>query len=415
MFEHVSEILRNLSDSETYNLAPPIGPPIEYPTLTFEELEVIQQVVFGKVLGDDYAYESLKLLEEPRMFTIDPLTKEELDGQKIWGIDGSNYTLNFSAFQYFLTRASIVEYQYSIDSLPKYHNISKNDCLGICIVDQNVFDDSVFLFGHSTSNLPKDCEISWIDVVDESKSPLIVSFDPYSKLNPSAHTFGWSLKIMATLELMALNNIPIGSHGVVIRDGPLYPICATIGDTQRTLLESIQLENKICISSSKRIDESTLFVELLTNPNNSHLLEYYFPDQRITQNHVNKLPADYLLLPKILQPGQRKPFIEAIPRSRKAICEANPELTPVCCYYMRKREPHTIIRIEFPRHYLRDQKSLMRAVKIVAWQHEIGTKVPEIQEAADKHCQLKPESDLLRKITFSQLAIRGLETLEAYE
>ena len=66
---------------------------------------------------------------------------------------------------------------------------------------------------------------------------------------------------MATLELMALRNVPSGGPGIVIRDGPLYPICATIGDTERALLESIQLENIICISSSKRIDESTLFVE----------------------------------------------------------------------------------------------------------------------------------------------------------
>ena len=328
----------------------------------------------------------------------------------------SNQTLDFSAFQILLTRASIVEYNYTKENRPSYHHVETIDNSGLCLVDGNIFKDSIYLFGDSTSNLPNHGDISWIDIISDKNSPLIVSFDPNTiDKKPSSHASGWNIKFMQTLELMALERLSNDSPGVVIRDGGLYPICATVIDTKRSLLASLSFKNKIVLSSSKRISESTLFLELLTNPDNSSLLEFYFPDQHISTSLVKKLPADYILLPKILQPGQRTPFIEAVPRARKAICDEKPELTPVCCYYMRKREPHTIIRIEFPRGYFSRRGELEKAIRVVAWQHEIGTKVPEIQEAADRHCQLKAEANILRKITVGELTQKGLETLEVYE
>ena len=145
-------------------------------------------------------------------------------------------------------------------------------------------------------------------------------------------------------------------------------------------------------------------------------MEYYFPDQNISRSLMSKLPADYILLPKILQPGQRTPFLEAIPMSRVDIARKNSDLTPVYCYYMRKRKPQTIIRMEFPRRYLfSDPELLDWSLKCVAWQHELGSKVPHVQEFADIQCQLKSESEILQKLARSALMRKGLETLEVYE
>ena len=34
------------------------------------------------------------------------------------------------------------------------------------------------------------------------------------------------------------------------------------------------------------------------------------------------------------------------------ILEKNRDLIPICTYYMRRRKPHTIVRLEFPKKYL---------------------------------------------------------------
>ena len=221
---------------------------------------------------------------------------------------------------------------------------------------------------------------------------------------------------MHTLELMALSRLPKQKSGVVIRDGPLLPVAATMKDTLRAMNDVLDWDNKKIVSVSKRIQESTLFVEFLTNPQNQKHMEYYFPDQKISRKLLKKLPADYLLLPKILKPGQRTPFLEAVPKNRAPIAKKNPNLTPVSCYYMRKREPHSIIRIEFPKIYLnQDREILDWSLSCVAWQHEIGNSVPLVQEFADRQCQLKSEITILQNMARSELMSKGLETLEVYE
>ena len=88
MINDLSNILRNLSDSSSYNKAPPVGPPIEYPTLSTEELEKIQESVFGRALGNEYAYDRLRLIEDPEIIDVEPLITEEIDGLNLWSIDG---------------------------------------------------------------------------------------------------------------------------------------------------------------------------------------------------------------------------------------------------------------------------------------------------------------------------------------
>jgi len=417
MLSDITKMLVTLSNAETYNKQPPAGPPDMYPKLTNYELEDLQKTAYGQVLGRDYAYTSLKLIGDPCPIEIETPKPDSLDGKFVWSIDGSNNTLDYSAFHLLLSRAAIVEYSYSFKPKNSHHEVRTMDCGGVCMVDGNIFGDGVHLFGNSTANVQNNPDVSWIDVISNSDEPLIVSFDPDTiDKKPSSHASGWSIKFMQTLELMSLGEIPSNKSGVVIRDGALFPICATNVDTVKSLSKALKWDNKFMICSSKRISESTLFVELLMNPQNEDLLQYYFPEQNISTTILKKLPADYLLLPKILSPGQRTPFIEAIPRSRSNIPRECPELTPICCYYMRKRAPHTIIRLEFPRKYLgNDLGQLEWALQCVAWQHELGTKVPHVQEFADRQCQLKSEVQILKNITANTLLERGLETLEVYE
>ena len=224
------------------------------------------------------------------------------------------------------------------------------------------------------------------------------------------------MKFMTTLEYMALTKIPDDKSGVVIRDGPLFSTGANNNDTYKAIFNAANWKNKILIGSSKRVEESTLYVELLRNPENHTMLEFYFPDQNVTRSQLDKLPADHILLPRILEPGQRTPLIETIPQYKRKIPEKFPGLTPICCYYMRRRKPHSIIRIEIPKVYLLINRNMVDwAISCAAWQHELGTQVPHIQEMADMHCNLRKEASLLRKITGSELFRRGLDTLEVYQ
>jgi hypothetical protein len=233
---------------------------------------------------------------------------------------------------------------------------------------------------------------------------------------PSMHAMGWCNKFMQTLELLAHYKIPKDREGVVIRDGPIFPIYASNVDIQKSLEFSLKWKNKLLICSSKRISESTLFLEYLKK-NPTEFLNFYFEGQGVTEEILRKLPADYLLLQKILKPGQRTPFLEVFPHNQKSILQDNPDLIPISTYYMRLRSPHIIIRLEFPKKYLSNEfkSDLDFAISCVAWQHEIGTKVPHVQEFADRQCQLNPEASVLRKVTASRLKQKGLETLEVYE
>lgn len=410
-------MLGTISEAQNYNKKPPSGPPTEYPTLSSEELDLARKTADGHLLGVEAAYSKITLMEgQLAPIDVDLPSPQSLDGEFMWGIDGSNKSLDYSAFHILIARAAIVEFEYSNEKKLSYHGIRKIDMSGVCMVDQNIFDDDVYLFGNSTKkNTSKD--ISWIDIL-ENNSSLVVGFDPSTTDNkPSSHAQGWCVKLMHTGELMALAKIPEEKSGVVLRDGPLLPVAATMKDTIRAMKVVLNWENKHLMSVSKRIQESTLFVEFLTIPRNEKNMEYYFPNQRVSSDILSKLPADYLLLPKILKPGQRTPFLEAIPKNRAPIPKKHPELAPISCYYMRRRKPHNIIRIEFPKTYLDDEnlERLNWSLSCVAWQHEIGASVPMIQEAADSHCQVKAEVSILQNIARSELAKKGLATLEVYE
>ena len=419
MLDGFTNILRTLNPSEVYSEKPPYGPPDEYPVLTNEELERLQESLTGISVGDRSAYTYMKMVDTdltPKNVRL-PRPHHLVDNS-IWSIDGSSKTLDYTAFHLMLSRSALVEYQYSSDPQPIHHKIELNDCGAVCVVDGNIFSNKMALFGTSTKGKKDKKDFSWISVLEDAEDPIIVSYDPNAlDKKPSMHAMGWCNKFMQTLELLAQFKIPKEKKGVVIRDGPIFPIYASNVDIQKSLEHCLKWDNKLLICSSKRISESTLFLEYLLNPKSEAALDFYFKHQKVTKTVIGKLPADYLLLQKILKPGQRTPYLEVFPHNQKEILEQNSDLIPICTYYMRKRKPHTIIRLEFPKKYLAEEyrSELNFAISCVAWQHEIGTKVPHVQEFADRQCQLQSEAKILRKVTASRLSQEGLETLEVYE
>lgn len=419
MLEGFTNILRTLNPSEVYSQKPPYGPPDEYPVLSDSELKKLQESITGITVGNRSAYTYMKMVDtdlSPKQVRLP--RPHHLVGNSIWSIDGSSKTLDYTAFHLMLSRSALVEYQYTSDPQPIHHEIKLYDCGAVCVVDGNIFSDKMALFGNTTKGKKERKDFSWISIVDSPEDPVIVSYDPNAlDKKPSMHAMGWCNKFMQTLELLAHFKIPQERKGVVIRDGPIFPIYASNVDIQKSLEFSLKWQNKMLICSSKRISESTLFLEYLLNPKSEAALDYYFEHQQVTKSTIGKLPADYLLLQKILKPGQRTPFLEVFPHNQKEILEKNRDLIPICTYYMRRRKPHTIVRLEFPKKYLSPElrPELDFAISCVAWQHELGTKVPHVQEFADRQCQLQSEAQILRKVTASRLSQEGLETLEVYE
>ena len=419
MIDGFSNILKTLNPSKVYSEKPPYGPPDDYPVLADSELQKLQESMTGVSVGNRSAYTYMKMVDtdlKPKSVRLPQA--HHLIGKSIWSIDGSSKTLDYTAFHLMLARAALVEYQYTEAPKPLHHQINLYDCGAVCVVDGNIFSDKMALFSTSTKGKKDRQDFSWIPVVSEAEDPIIVSYDPNAlDKKPSMHAMGWCNKFMQTLELLANFKIPSDKEGIVIRDGPIFPIYASNVDIRRSLEYTLKWKNKVLICSSKRISESTLFLEYLLHPNSEAALDFYFQKQQVTKSIIKKLPADYLLLQKILKPGQRTPFLEVFPHNQKSILEKNPDLIPISTYYMRRRSPHTIIRLEFPKKYLDEEfkTELDFAISCVAWQHELGTKVPHVQEFADRQCQLQSDADILRKITASRLAQEGLETLEVYE
>jgi len=269
----MAQVLRTISDSKSYYQKPPIGPTDNYPVLSEEELELMKKT--AEISSKDATYLSIKLVEDNLApISVELPSESSLSNVSIWGIDGSNKALDYSAFHMLLSRASIVEFMYSLDDLEEYHDVSIIDRAGICMVDGNIFSDNIHLVGNTAKNIDRT-NPSWIDIIERSDEPIIVSFNPdTTDKKPSSHAQGWCVKIMHTLELLALSRLPKEKSGVVIRDGPLLPVAATMKDTLRAMNNVLEWNNKKIISVSKRIQESTLFVEFLTNPQNQKHMEY---------------------------------------------------------------------------------------------------------------------------------------------
>jgi len=91
-------------------------------------------------------------------------------------------------------------------------------------------------------------------------------------------------------------------------------------------------------------------------------------------------------------------------------------LTPVACYYLSRNRPHTYIRLEMPIFmWERDREMANYAIKIAAWQHDLGHNAPHVMNVADRMCDISHERDILEKQTDAALWGRGLNFLRGYD
>ncbi len=404
-------VLKSLVKGQDYVKSPPAGPPDDLGILTDDELEALQQTTFGENLRDKtHSYKSISLIEEPSPKKVTLPNGDDLKNLNVCGIDGSNQRVERSTFYFLLTRAAIIEFRYSkTNQKPYFYNklIDKN---AVVWVDGNVFKEDIRL---QTVPLPKDANV--LNEINKNGSlPFLVTYSPKTiDKSPSSHALGWAVKLQQALEMQCLKYIPLDIETICIKDGPLFSTSISPQETIDGLNTIFQWQNQVLICSSKRVRDSRLLVEAIQG--NVGLRNYWFPNQNITDQTIQHVSTDSILLPRILKPGYRTPLMEAVPRSRKAVVENEPRLMPLTCYYLSRHQPYTYIRIEIPKFmWQRDKIKIEKAISIVAWQHEIGHKAPLVQLTADLRCQLGYEKDILEKQTLSYLFKNGLNFPENY-
>lgn len=411
-------IFGSLNDGKSYQDAPPKGPPEELPTLTNEELNALQQTVFGEDLHTaGYAYSSIKLIENPEPVTIEMPTVEALDNLNVCGIDGSNQRVERGSFYLVISRASIVNFKYSKENNKPYFYNKNIDASAVTWVDGNVFKEDISLY--TTIIRSSEQGANLLDTILTSNSkPFLVRYDPdKDDKSPSSHALGWAVKLQQTLELACLKEIGTTEKTICIKDGPLFSTSVSISDVKQGLAPIYTWDKQVLIACSKRVQDSTMLIEALLK--NVALRNHWFKDQNITDRTLKSLAIDALILPRILKPGQRTPLFEAIPVSRKNVVDptagGEERLTPLTCYYLSKHKPHTYIRLEVPKiMWDRNQDAVKEAFQIVAWQHELGHRAPLVQLAADERCQLQYEKQILEKQTAAALFKNNLDFPEKY-
>lgn len=404
-------VLKSLVNGQDYVKSPPAGPPDDLGILTDEELQALQQTTFGENLRDKtYSYELISLIEEPIPKKVKLPNGDDLKNLNVCGIDGSNQRVERSTFYFLLTRAAIIEFRYSkTNQKPYFYNklIDKN---AVVWVDGNVFKEDIRL---QTIPLSKNANV--LNEINRNEIlPFLVTYSPETvDKSPSSHALGWAVKLQQALEMQCLKYIPLDIETICIKDGPLFSTSISPQETIDGLNPIFQWQNQILICSSKRVRDSRLLVEAIQG--NVELRNYWFPDQNITDQTIQHVSTDSILLPRILKPGFRTPMMEAVPRSRKAVVENEPRLMPLTCYYLSQHQPYTFIRIEIPKFmWERDKSKVEKAISVVAWQHELGHKAPLVQLTADIRCQLGYEKDILEKQTLSYLYKNGLNFPENY-
>lgn len=409
-----NDVLNCFIDGKEYKTKPPQGPPESLPTLTNEELASLQQTLWGEDLASTgYAYQQITLVEDPAPIQVLPPTVDDLKDINVCGIDGSNQRIERASFYFLLARASIVDFRYSTNNSKPYFYNRTLDTSGVLWVDGNIFNEDIRIY---TEDLAfSDGAVNILSKIKtEIDYPFLVRHDPEKNdKSPSSHALGWAVKLQQALELACIKEIATTVKTVCIRDGPLFSTSVSPSDTLEGLNPIFSWQDQVLVSCSKRIKDSSLIAEALKR--SVELRNYWFPDQNINDTTLRFISTDSLLLPRILKPGYRTPLMEALPVARQQVVAIEPRLMPLSCYYLSQHQPHTYIRLEIPKFmWERDKRKVDDAIKIVAWQHELGHRAPLVQLAADRRCQLTSEKNILEKQTLSVLFKKQLDFPEDY-
>ncbi len=417
-----------LQNGEDYRKSPPQGPPDDYPKLSDDELRALEQTEHGEdresERGKTYSEISLVKGEDYRPSIVDLPTVDDLRDIHICGIDGSNQRVQRGAFHLILTRACIVGFRYSQKGEKPFFYREQKDASGIVWVDGNVFNPDKIRF-HTLKPATQSEDDS--DILDDLRTddkreyPLMFRYKRGEmKKSPSSYALGVAVKIHQALELLCVGNDALQNvdNMVCIKDGPLFSTSVSKNDT-RYGLAPIFAWNKgnTLIACSKRVGDSPLLLESLLNRQSGKILkDAWFPGQTILDSTLKGMGSDSLLLPRVLKPGCRTPLMVAVPIARSGIVEQEPRLKPLSCYYLSRNRPHTYIRMEVPIYkWMEDPESVKQAIKIVAWQHELGHSAPLVQMHADNLCSLTAERKILENQTAAALSRNNLDFLEDYD
>lgn len=420
------QILKCLRSGAEYRASPPQGPPKEYGVVS----DLAQRGLDCEENGEDPAAERGHVykriaIAEGETGAPSPIglpDAGDLSDIHVCGIDGSNQRVQRSAFHFILARACIVVFRYSKTGEKPYFKRRLKSAAAVVWVDGNVFDTH-FINIHTRRPSSQKEDGSLGDILDDLrvyKRPFVVRYERGTmKKAPGGYALGLAVQIHQALELLCVDEAPVeASNMVCIKDGPLFSASTSINDTVRGLSPILSWRTgQNLIACSKRVGGSPLLLEALLHPNiGKSLKEIWFPGQVVLDDTLNKLSSDAILLQRLLKPGHRTPMLVAVPINRSGVVKEKEQFTPLSCYYLSRNRPHTYIRMEVPLfQWQKDRKGVEKAIKIAAWQHDLGHSAPFVQMEADNQCDLSAERRVLEYQTASALSRSGLNLLEDYD
>ncbi len=411
-----------LRDGDTYRRRPPQGPPSTYPAISQEAIDGLSRTGTGEETDnkkEHFAYSKITLVDDsPNPIRVHlPSPEEDLADVYVCGIDGSNQRIQRGGFHFILSRAAMVVFRYSGSGKKPYFYKHVEDDTAVVWADGNVFKEEIKLW---TRSLSEESEI--LSTLKQDRQYPMIRVYKAGEKSPASHALGLAVQVQQGLELLCIPKTPQGAQrAICIKDGPLFSTSTAVNDVKDGLgiIRSDEWKNSVLLACSKRVGESTLLWQMLLDEQGADWRNQWFPGQEITDSSIRSLPSDSLLLPRILKPGYRTPMVKAIPVARVGIVKERggiPDLTPVACYYLSRNRPHTYIRLEMPIFmWERDREMANYAIKIAAWQHDLGHNAPHVMNVADRMCDISHERDILEKQTDAALWGRGLNFLRGYD
>ncbi|MEQ9007996.1 MAG: DNA double-strand break repair nuclease NurA [Ekhidna sp.] len=424
-----TDILKCLNSNENYKKSPPTGPPDNWPNgiVTSDQFEDLNTNTFGEdpIKNSPNEEETLDLVENDGILPkfVEYPSSDMLEDINISAIDGSNERIERGAFFLILVRSALENFRYNkAGHRPNIYQSTK-DVSAMTLADSNIFDRDKLNITTSYRVEEDDDEIrNYIQghLRSLEKEPIFIKYNRQKNLkSPASHALGWGVKLMQTLELIALKDVDTKYRSICIKDGPIFSPSVSKRDTNSLLSILKSWDNQVLIGCSKRIQDSRLLTQLLFQKGN--LRNAWFKGQAIKESSIKSISSDKIILSRILKPGERTPLIKGIPDTRESIVDPNSDIggdrdyMPLNCYYLSRTKPHTYIRMEIPAlFYNKNPRFVEEAISIAAWQHELGRIAPLVQLLADKRCSLSSEKEIMERLTNAALLDKELEFLQDY-
>lgn len=410
-------IVERMQDAATVSATPPSGPPERFPALGAGSIEALKEVLkvgSSKEAATYYANKEVELqFNEYDPVVLEQPSSHELHGFHLAAIAGRNTRVDHPGFSLIIARARRLLFKYDKHVERPAFEQQGEDVPAVFISDTRYFrptyaadlnlPDKEFVDG--TIPLEK-----YLDDYDDrpiylEPKKLASNKGNDADLNlPRNQALGIAVRLQQALEARQFDPEPDSSHGLVLKNGPLYYTSMPPLDNVSALRKTFLWKNAIFMATSTRLVDSSVLSEALQR--SATLRDHWFKDQNTTSDTFASLPGDLAVLPNVLKPGERTPWMRAVPRARVKATDADhggdSKTTPVMCYY-RSRRPGKprFIRIETPMHFMENRRDAVEfCARVVAWQFELGVKDPMIHEHAERIAELQNDHQhLLRRAT----------------